>query len=565
MSVALLALLLFVGLVFAVRRSRWRWLWLAVPAVIGVGILVPILQNPANAWIMPKVSAILNGAPFEWTPDANWNGQFDWTEEQPTLIADTSRLVIPSAPIGAQRVYLGIPFFSIGLGVLLIVVGGFLLGSERARRAMIRTASIAGFLALALFFWYFARGRSGQPIVTHSSAVSRGEQPAPQVFREPVYTPGPYHAGRPTGHSTPAPPAIDQSMKQVSEQAQSPPAAEAPPANSAAPPTPATPLSAPIPVEPTPTSPPATETQPPDSTAPPVNAAPGEAPAAANSPASTAASEPMATSGDSPMNDPATSNTAAADPQVATGEPTPATRSTPVDPPNPAAEPVAPAAATSPPNSPVASAAESTNGSTTESASASKQAQPSRALPPRPAWVESSLPYSGQGNVYVRVESELYSTLEECRSSLLDAARRAVNDYLVSSGATYRPQEKLLDWISPAVLRKTIETEYLEEVPLKSLDGAKVMRLWALLKFTPKLQHEVEAAWRASVIEGRLIYSALAGGSLLTLIGIVFAYLRLDLWTAGIYRLRLRLAAMAAIVLACGGAYAVASVLRLPQ
>ena len=78
----------------------------------------------------------------------------------------------------------------------------------------------------------------------------------------------------------------------------------------------------------------------------------------------------------------------------------------------------------------------------------------------------------------------------------------------------------MLDSIHPAVLRQTIQSEYVEEVPLKSLNGAKVMRLWALLKLTPELQQAVESAWRASIIEGRLTYVAL-GGTVVTVAAVV--------------------------------------------
>jgi hypothetical protein len=75
-----------------------------------------------------------------------------------------------------------------------------------------------------------------------------------------------------------------------------------------------------------------------------------------------------------------------------------------------------------------------------------------------------------------------------------------------------------------------------------------MISLHELLEFDSHANQMIEASYRRSVVQSRLGYLSMGGGTLLGLLTIVFGYLKLDTLTRGYYTGRLRLTALAAIL-----------------
>jgi hypothetical protein len=71
-----------------------------------------------------------------------------------------------------------------------------------------------------------------------------------------------------------------------------------------------------------------------------------------------------------------------------------------------------------------------------------------------------------------------------------------------------------------------------------------------LLEFSEDAHGKLDRRWRREVVSGRLWHAGIFGGLLMTVLGTIYSYLRLDTLTKGYYSLRLRTAAAALILLA---------------
>lgn len=71
---------------------------------------------------------------------------------------------------------------------------------------------------------------------------------------------------------------------------------------------------------------------------------------------------------------------------------------------------------------------------------------------------------------------------------------------------------------------------------------------YAMLQFDEPFRKLLNQRWEEAVAKSRLLYTAVLGGLILALLGVLFCYFRLDTATRGFYRGRLRFVAAAAIL-----------------
>jgi len=165
----------------------------------------------------------------------------------------------------------------------------------------------------------------------------------------------------------------------------------------------------------------------------------------------------------------------------------------------------------------------------------------------RPAWVDA-LPHR-EGSDYQRaIVVGPYTTREECDKKLPEELQLAVDDYAVkfvnprASGRVQLPP----DYLQGSLIRDTWEERRV--FPLSPSLHSPMIQLHVLVGFDAKAVEMIRNAWKRIVVEERVYRLAAVGIVLLSLLTIAWAYLRLDLSTAGRYRWRLRLAAAAALV-----------------
>jgi len=174
-----------------------------------------------------------------------------------------------------------------------------------------------------------------------------------------------------------------------------------------------------------------------------------------------------------------------------------------------------------------------------------------------PAWVsQKEEVVTGEKRIVV-VAGEIGGTVEEAEASARAAAvERARDDF-----AAAFPQAR--GWEAPArtVGAVAIRREFVEAVDRKTLSSGtafRVFRAYNEVELSPAVRKQIFPLWREEVVGRRIL--ALGGlGALLTLtFGTLAVYFRLDDRTSGLYRRRLKLAAVSVIT---AGGFAAATLL----
>lgn len=160
----------------------------------------------------------------------------------------------------------------------------------------------------------------------------------------------------------------------------------------------------------------------------------------------------------------------------------------------------------------------------------------------RPAWMDAE---TGRiGNVYrTRITVGPYLSRAECEKDLPEALQKAVRDY----ATRHMGEEKAARvWLPESYIDEHIVRDEWQERRQTTID--ELVYLHELLEFDLDAKRRIEASYQQAVVYDRLIYTAAGGGTLLGLLTILFAYLKLDTRTRGLYTGRLRLSATAAIL-----------------
>lgn len=165
-----------------------------------------------------------------------------------------------------------------------------------------------------------------------------------------------------------------------------------------------------------------------------------------------------------------------------------------------------------------------------------------------PEWVDR--PGERQGTVYREaVKSGLFVTSAECEQAIEPKLRSAINEYIdeyLMPGAAAKVT------IDDALLNRLRKETYLQTV--QSATVGPMRQLHVLLEFDDQARSELTRRWHQTMVNTRLVRLALICGTVLGLLAVATAYLKLDLRTAGQVRGRLKLGAAAAILLVLAAA-----------
>lgn len=166
---------------------------------------------------------------------------------------------------------------------------------------------------------------------------------------------------------------------------------------------------------------------------------------------------------------------------------------------------------------------------------------------PVPAWTRELRTVS-HDQTRVVLTSRQYSTREEAmREALLAAAELVQQDFEKShpaNGVTGEWRVSLDDVRRHAVLRMFDETK---ETDFGSFT-APMHRVHMQVELSPDVQAKLYPSWREHVVTHRLWVLGTLVGLLTLMLGASSAYFRLDALTNGLYRRRLKLAAVSLIV-----------------
>ena len=136
-----------------------------------------------------------------------------------------------------------------------------------------------------------------------------------------------------------------------------------------------------------------------------------------------------------------------------------------------------------------------------------------------------------------------YTTRVECDRELPAALSRAVDKYkqtCLGPGAQGRVRLPL-SYVQEHVVKDTYEEWHDYSV-------GRMVKLHALMEFTPETKARIVEAWKQAVIQERIWVLGAAALGVLLVLATAYSYLKIDLATRGKYRGRLRLAAATALV-----------------
>ncbi len=191
-------------------------------------------------------------------------------------------------------------------------------------------------------------------------------------------------------------------------------------------------------------------------------------------------------------------------------------------------------------------------------------------IPPRPDWVEADEVQTGDIHT-VAVSSGPHETERECRKALDRELQEAV--------------ERYIDWrLGPVYDERFRPSRFvryeLDEIEERLIPPGKIYheviqvsfgpmhQMHAQLAFDPAFRRELDGRrselqqhWKQWIVQQRLVTISVGFGLLLVLMGVVFAYFRLDTATRGFYSRPLKWAASAVIAAVVGAAIVVAGLL----
>lgn len=161
----------------------------------------------------------------------------------------------------------------------------------------------------------------------------------------------------------------------------------------------------------------------------------------------------------------------------------------------------------------------------------------------RPAWVESR-PERVNSEYRIPIRVGPYATILECESQLRPAVETAIDEYVeLLIGPQARGQVRV-PW--SYVEERLIRERYVESRPfqLTSTQQSEMTTLHVLLSFDRAANEFLRQLWQQSLGNTRAFRLGLSLGGLVWVMTVCWGYLRLDLWTRGRYRGKLRFAAL---------------------
>ncbi len=162
------------------------------------------------------------------------------------------------------------------------------------------------------------------------------------------------------------------------------------------------------------------------------------------------------------------------------------------------------------------------------------------------------------GDVYrVAIASDPYTTNRECDEHIDRLITIATAEYLDElmgerryAGYDTRSESWQYGWalrrlsgldITPLFIRQNICTEEFDEVVASSV--GPMHKVHVLMEFDKNVEVALRDKWKESQIEERLTKVGVGAAALLSLLGMVFAYLKFDTVTQGFYTRYLQVAA----------------------
>jgi uncharacterized integral membrane protein len=210
--------------------------------------------------------------------------------------------------------------------------------------------------------------------------------------------------------------------------------------------------------------------------------------------------------------------------------------------PNDAASNDAPAAA--PPPEPPAVAAEKTSPTAEPSTSISHIGGVTITTGDKsalPEWARQGGGLKADGTYFVVANSGPHRSFHDCWQNQRAAVEQQFRTYGVQSGGGYRnrwPSLRLPDHLYDQVIAE----HFLERRDDFSF-GEPMLTLYSRIEFTNEAVAAIDL-WQAGLLaQNRTIFAGVIGGLIVALIGVVYAYFRIDTATLGYYTWRLRVAA----------------------
>lgn len=180
-------------------------------------------------------------------------------------------------------------------------------------------------------------------------------------------------------------------------------------------------------------------------------------------------------------------------------------------------------------------------------------AAPANVPAERPAWVDE-LPVR-VGLVHTTtVSSGPHLRMRECVLALDLELKQATDEYVawyLGNPAASNFIDLDLKYINTHLRREQSYTE------VRDYSVGPMQTAYAQLQFDEPFRNYLDERWEQEVAKGRLLQTGLVGGAVLALLGVLFAYFRLDTATRGFYTGRLQFLAVGAILaLAAAGVLA---------
>jgi hypothetical protein len=165
-----------------------------------------------------------------------------------------------------------------------------------------------------------------------------------------------------------------------------------------------------------------------------------------------------------------------------------------------------------------------------------------------PDWAKESEHPIGNDTKLVVVSGEIGATIDEA----VAVGRAAAFERLRADFATAHPQAA--NWQPPpSITADAIQRTFVERVDRKTSTGTSftVYRAYEQVELSPAVRKKILPLWRDQIVEKRIWALGGLAGLLTLTFGTLAAYFRLDQRTSGLYRRRLKLAAVS--VIAAGG------------
>jgi hypothetical protein len=163
-----------------------------------------------------------------------------------------------------------------------------------------------------------------------------------------------------------------------------------------------------------------------------------------------------------------------------------------------------------------------------------------------PAWVTEERSDDGDTRVFV-VSSNMEAAVEDAEEAAIQIAAKELTRYIISRD----PFPLRVEWNAPLgmVADHAVRLRYVED---KKVDmgtfWAKMHRVHLQVELSPEVANAFAPLYRAQQVEYRLIVLGSVFAAVVFLIGLLSGYLRLDAWTNGAYRGRLRFATISCLV-----------------